>query len=422
MVGGAARLLAGTVLAIGPLVLAPIARAEQPPLGSIQPDAYKDAPAGIKWGGLLYQASVATGVAWDSNIFSSRENVVADRIEFIRPGLTISTLDPNYKFTFQASLDQLIYERETEESRTDAQGSLRGTVRLQNDTALDVAFRAARVHDSRSLQRRDIPDDAAEPVLHNDYAASISLRRDFNPLLSTTTISYESNDYYNVRSNAGPSINLQYLDRDMLTVTQNTDMRLSHRLMLFSRQAIASSVYRDVPGTEPRDSTKYTLVNGIEVGFTPLIKGRFAFHFAEESFASPIYSAEPEMIYGADVTWSPRRNIRLSANFARDFGGINFDFDSVGGRRTRAGLGIEYDITRQLLFRASFRYQHANEGGIIATDKRVEDTFQYKVSFGYQANRYWNLFLDYAYEARESRDYFSEFDRHVVQVGATARF
>jgi hypothetical protein len=122
------------------------------------------------------------------------------------------------------------------------------------------------------------------------------------------------------------------------------------------------------------------------------------------------------------VTWSPLRYLRLSANFARDFGGINFDFDSSGGRRTRAGLAMEYDISRRLLFRASVRFQHANEAGIASGDNRIEDTYQYKVSLGYQLNRYWNLSLDYAYEAREAKDYFSEFDRHVVQVGATARF
>jgi hypothetical protein len=241
-------------------------------------------------------------------------------------------------------------------------------------------------------------------------------------MVSTTTVSYENNDYFNVRSNAGPSINLQFLDRDVLTGTHNLDLKLSHRLTLFSRQAVTGSIYREVPGIEPRDSVKYTLVNGIEVAFTPLIKGRFSFHYAQEHFSSSAYEAEPERIYSAEVIWSPRRNLRLLASFARDFGGINFDFDSAGGQRTRAGFGIEYDISRQLLFRGSFRYQHANEAGVIATDTRVEDTYQVKASLGYQANRYWNLFLDYAYEAREARNYFDEFDRHVIQAGATARF
>jgi len=422
MVGGAARLLAGTFLATGLLVCTPAARGEAPPLSSVQADNYPDAPAGIRYGNLLYHASVESGVAWDTNIFSSKDNVVADRITFIRPGLTISTLDPNYKFSFRASLDQLEYERTDTESRTDAQAALAGTVRLRNDTAIDIAVRAARVHDDRSIQHRDIPEDAAEPVLHNDYAASIALRHDFHPLVSTASVAYESIDYFDVRSNAGPKINLQFLDRDVLTGTHNVDLQLSHRLTLFSRQAVASSIYREVPGIAPRDSVKYTLVNGIEVAFTPLIKGRFSFHYAQEHFSSSAYEAEPERIYSADLTWSPRRNLRLLANFARDFGGINFDFDSAGGQRTRVGFGVEYDISRQLLFRASFRYQHANEAGVIAADTRVEDTYQVKASLGYQANRYWNLFLDYAYEAREARNYFDEFDRHVIQAGATTRF
>jgi hypothetical protein len=101
MAGRAARLLAGTVLAIGPIVSAPAVRAESPPLSSVKPDSYPDMPAGIRYGNLLYHASVASGFAWDSNIFSSRENVIGDRITFIQPGLTISTLDPNRKFTVE---------------------------------------------------------------------------------------------------------------------------------------------------------------------------------------------------------------------------------------------------------------------------------------------------------------------------------
>ena len=422
MAGRAARLLAGAVLAIGPIVSGPAVRAESPPLSSVKPDSYPDNPAGIRYGNFLFHASVASGFAWDSNIFSSKDGVIADRITFVRPGLTISTLDPDRKFTFQTSLQHLEYEKATDESRTDAQASLAGTVRLQRDTWVDIALRAGRVHDDRSLQHRDIPDDAAEPVLHNDYGASIALRRDFNPMISTTTISYENNDYFNVRSNAGPSINLQFLDRDVFTASHNLDLRLSHRLSLFSRQAVTSSIYRKVGGVDPRDSVKYTLVNGIEVAFTPLIKGRFSFHYAKEQFDSPAYNAEPERIYSADVTWSPRRHIRLTASFARDFGGINFDFDAAGGHRTRAGLGLEYDISRRLLFRTSFHYQHANEAGIAAAGSRVEDTYQYKASLGYQANRYWNLSLDYAYEARRALDYFAEFDRQVIQASATARF
>jgi len=422
MAGRAARLLAGAVLAIGPIVSGPGVRAESPPLSSVKPDSYPDAPAGLRYGNLLYHASLVSGFAWDSNIYASKADVIGDRIAFIRPGLTISTLDPNRKFTFQASLQHLEYDKVTDETRTDAQASLTGTVRLQRDTWVDVALRADHVHDDRSLQHRDIPDDAAEPVLHNDYAASIALRRDFHPLVSTTAFSFVSNDYFNVRANAGPDINLQHLDRDVYTASHNIDLRLSHRLSLFSRQAVTASVYRKVTGVAPRDSVKLTLVNGIEVAFTPLIKARFSFHYAKEEFDSPAYEAEPERIYSAQVTWSPRRHIRLTASFARDFGGINFDFDAAGGQRTRAGLGLEYDISRQLLFRASFRYQHANEAGITAASNRIEDTYEYKASLGYQANRYWNLSLDYAYEARRALDYFAEFDRHVIQAAATARF
>jgi hypothetical protein len=214
MVGGAGRLLA-VCLATGVLVAAHGARGEGPPLRSIEPEAYSDQPAGIRYGSLLYHASLLSGMAWDSNIFSSKTNVVADRILFVRPGLTVSTLDPNYKFTFRTSIQHLDYEVSPADSRTDALAEMRGTIRVQRDSEIGVGLTAAHLTDPRSsVLRRDLPQDAAEPIAHNQYSAWVALRRDFNPAVSTTTVTVVNDDYYNVRSNAGTTINLQYLDRD----------------------------------------------------------------------------------------------------------------------------------------------------------------------------------------------------------------
>ena len=422
MVGGAGRLLAGAYLATALLVAAQGARGESPPLKSVEPEAYTDQPAGIKYGQLLYHASLVSGTVWDSNIFSSKENVVADRILFIRPGLTVSTLDPNYKFTLRTSIEHLDYEVSPSESRTDAKADLRGTIRVQRDSDVNVGLTAARVTEPRSIQRRDLPEDAAEPVVHNQYAAWVGLRKIFNPVASTTTVTVENDNYFNVRSNSGTSINLQYLDRDVARLSQETELRLSHRLLLFSRQRVSMSTFRNEPGFIQRDSVKFETVNGIEVVFTPLVKGKFSFHFGEEHFWASVIQSDPERIYSAELSWSPHRNVRIKTGFSRDFGGVSFDLDSVGGRRTRADIALEYDITRQLFFRASFAHLHANEASIISGAGRLENTYTYKASLGYELTRFWSLYLDYSYEQRDANISTKEFERQIIQTGVVARF
>ena len=422
MVGGAGRLLAGVCLATGLLVVAHGARGESPPLRSIEPEAYSDQPAGIRYGSLLYHASLVSGMVWDSNIFASKENVVADRIFYFRPGLTVSTLDPNYKFTLRTTLDHLDHEVSPSESRTDAKADLRGTIRMQRDSELLVGLVAARVTEPRSVQRRDLPEDAAEPVLHNQYSAWVGLRRIYNPVVSTTTVAVDNDNYFNVRSNAGTSINLQYLDRDAGKITQETDLRLSHRLLLFSRQRATMTTYRNEPGFIQRDSIKFETVNGIEVGFTPLVKGRFSFHFAEEHFWANVVESDPERIYSGELAWWPLRNLRIKTSLARDFGGVSFDLDSVGGRRTRADIVLEYDITRQLFFRAGFAHLHANESSIRSGAGRIENTYVFKASLGYEVSRFWSVYLDYAYEQREANFSINEFERQIIQTGIVTRF
>jgi hypothetical protein len=422
MVGGVGKLLAGVCLAIGLLVAARGARGESPPLRSIEPETYSDQPAGIRYGMLLYHASLVSGTVWDSNIFSNKENVVADRILFIRPGLTVSTLDPNYKFTFRASVDHLDYEVSPSENRTSAKADLRGSIRVQRDQEILVGLTAARVAEPRSTLRRDLPEDAAEPVVHNQYSAWVGLRRIFNPVTSTTTMTVETDNYFNVRSNSGTSIDLQYLNHDTAKLSQETELRLSHRLLLFSVQRVNMSTYRNEPGFIQRDSVKFETVNGIEVAFTPLVKGRFSFHFGEEHFRASAIQSDPELIYRAELSWSPQRNVRIKAGFTRDFGGVSFDLDSTGGRRTRADVALEYDITRQLFFRAGFAYLHANESGIISGGGRLEDTYAYKASLGYELTRFWSLYLDYSFDQRNANFSINEFERQVIQTGVIARF
>jgi hypothetical protein len=415
------NLLAGMVLA-GLLVAAQTARGEGPPLRTIDLQAFPDQPAGVKYGALVYNASLMSGMVWDSNIFSSKEHIIADRIQFVRPGLTVSTLDPNYKFVLRTSLDHLDYDLSPSENRTDAKAELRGTVRVQRDREIDVGAIAARLNEPRSVQRRDLPEDAASPVAHNQYSAWIGLRRIYNPLVWTTLVTVENDNYFNVRSNSGGTINLQYLDRDAVRVTETFDVRLSHRLALFSAQRLISSVYRNEPGFIQRDSVKFETLNGIEVTFTPLIKGRFSFQFGEEHFWATAIESEPELTYRGELAWLPRRNIRITAGLARDFGGVNFDLDSNAGRRTRADIVLDYEITRQLFFRSSFGYLHANEASIITGAGRLENTYLYKVSLGYELTRFWMLYLDYAYERRDALSESDEFQRQIIQTGVVARF
>ena len=183
---------------------------------------------------------------------------------------------------------------------------------------IDVGLVAARITDPRSsILRRDLPLNAAEPVVHNQYSAWVALRRNFNPLVSTTTLTVLNDDYYNVQSIGGTPINLQYLDRDVARLTQETDLRLSHRLLLFSRERVSMSTYRNVQGFIQDDSVKFETVNGIEVGFTPLITGRFSFHFGEEHFWANTIQSDPERIYRAELLWSPARNMQTEGGRSR---------------------------------------------------------------------------------------------------------
>lgn len=418
----AIRVLAGAVLLVGLLITGEQAVAQTPPIASIEPSSFSDQPAAIRYGGLLYQASLKSGFIWDSNLFLSQNDRVSDRIAYVRPGLTVSTLDPNYKFTFRGEIDRLEYDRNEAENRSDFRGEVNGTIRVRRDTEIDVSTFAGHIHELRSALRRDLPDDIGEPVPINRYIGRVALRQYFYPLISTTFVSFENDNYFNVRSNTGGIINLQASDADVWTVGHEAEFRLSPRLSFFSRQRVINSDFRDVGVTNPRDSTRFETVNGIEVALTRLISTNLAFRYGKEDFVTDVFRADPERAYLAGLTWSPRRYLRFRTSFAREFGGFSFEQDIGGGRRTRATFDAEYDISRRLLFRGGVAYLHGNEASVIAGGQRIEDSYAYRASLSFQLNRYWSLYSDYMFEQRNSTLDLDSYDRHIIQGGVIARF
>ena len=55
-------------------------------------------------------------------------------------------------------------------------------------------------------------------------------------------------------------------------------------------------------------------------------------------------------------------------------------------------------------------------------NERLENTYFYKASLGYEITRYWVWYLDYAYERRDANIEPNEFDRQIIQSGLIARF
>ena len=97
------------------------ARGEAPPLRSIEPEAYSDQPAGIRYGSLIYHASLSErdGLGFQ-HLRQQGECGRRPHPVILRPGLTVSTLDPNYKFTLRTNIDHLEYDVSPSENRTDA--------------------------------------------------------------------------------------------------------------------------------------------------------------------------------------------------------------------------------------------------------------------------------------------------------------
>ena len=68
------------------------------------------------------------------------------------------------------------------------------------------------------------------------------------------------------------------------------------------------------------------------------------------------------------------------------------------------------------------RKDSANEASIRSGAGRLENTYAFKASLGYELSRFWSVYLDYAYEQREANFSINEFERQIIQTGIVTRF
>lgn len=416
-----ARKFSWVAVVVGLVGSAPFAAADPLPLTPIAPDVGLEPSLGIRYGGLIYRPTIATGIINDSNILYSNTNAARDWVFFVRPGLSIATTDPNYRFVLRTDIEHLEYRESDADSRTNATATLDGTVRAARDLEFDVGASARHANDQRTATRRDLPTNLAEPAPHDAYSSRLAMRSFFRPVISTLAVDYATDSYSSVRSVTGSIVDLRFLDRDMLTVSHKTEVPFSQRFRFVNRVAWIETDYRNVPLVVPRDSSKVEVSNGVEVVFSPVLRGDFTFLYGKSDFTSPLIVADPENFYTLNLIWQPRSYFTLRFNAAREFGGVNFEQDFGAGRRTRLGVTMDYGITRRLTWRAGFNYVHANGDNLLGAT-RVEDQYVYNTSLGYAVNDRVSLFLDYNLENYNSTISAEQYDRQVIQAGVIARY
>ena len=200
----------------------------------------------------------------------------------LRPGLTVSTLDPNYKFTFRANLAAArLRGLAVRQPHWTVWRTCTATFACNETRLLDVGLVAARITEPRSsILRRDLPENAAEPVLHNQYSAWVGLRRNFNPVVSTTTVTVLQRRLLQCpvhRRHAASTCSISTATWPGLPRRPTCGSRIA--CCCSAGERVSMNTYRNVQGFIQDNSIKFETVNGIEVGFTPLINGQILLSF-----------------------------------------------------------------------------------------------------------------------------------------------
>jgi hypothetical protein len=178
---------------------------------------------------------------------------------------------------------------------------------------------------------------------------------------------------------------------------------------------------RRIVGVEEGDSQDFETLSlrvGSEVDFARLVSGEFSLGVEQRYADAADEDDELGFSFDGDLDWivTPRTTVNFSGSqgFEPATGG-----DAGGSTlRTRVGLDLSYDLTRQVALGGNFRYLRDDRGD----EGRTDDDIAAGLSTSYTINRFAVLSASYEFRRRTSTDDDREFDRNRVLLTLTGRY
>jgi hypothetical protein len=91
-------------------------------------------PAGVRLGSFLFYPSLTTAPFYDSNIFATSRNAIADSGIIMSPRLTAASQFSRHALDVEIGADRFRHRRQRSEDRTDLFASAKGRLDIRRDT------------------------------------------------------------------------------------------------------------------------------------------------------------------------------------------------------------------------------------------------------------------------------------------------
>ncbi len=401
------------VLVAGAAVLAPLATAAQdvrnvPVQNRARPD-YD--PLGIRARAFLIYPEIATGVAYDDNIFSTNDDEDDDVIFTVRPEITALSQWSRHQLNVSAFGDFGFYGSHQDSNYQDFGVGLGGRLdALRNSrTSIQTAF--ARLHEDSEEADAQGNEDVTQY-----YRTSVNLnhRHEFTRIYVQPIARFLRLDY----DNAG-DIDNSDRDRNEYSLGLRTGYALSPRITPFVELIGSAREYDETPGLD-RNSTGFDALIGTTIDFTGVIFGEVSAGYTRREYDDNDLENVDGFAGNAGVTWNvtPLTSVIFDGQAGIDETTVVYQGDTATANNY-AGLGINvfHELRRNIILNVNGEYVRDDYEGTGRTD----NTYTAGAGVSYLINRRFSLDATYDFSHRQSDDGNAEFDRNIFRLGLVAK-
>jgi hypothetical protein len=404
LVVGAAVLLAGT----STTVIAQELRRGASVLDRPKPELD---PLGVRAGGFLIFPKVELGTTYDDNVFATENNKQGDFIFQVLPTIVAQSDFSRHQLRFSAGADVGRYADNTSENFVDYFVTGSGRYDITGDASVSTNLAYRKLHEDRGDP--DSPTTASEPIKFTRTNAELAYQQRFNRVVGRIGIGAENENYDDVSSLIGRTLDQDDRDRWAYSATGQVGYDLYPGYQPFLRFTYTRTEYQE--GIVKPNSDNYEAVVGTSLDLTNLLTGEVFIGYLARSYDESAYSNFSGLAYGLKLDYAVTQLTSITGNISR---GVEEGFSGTPNPRDRTTfqLGVNHELLRNLVLSGLAEYQMDD----YQNTSQQEDFYLIQAGATYNINR--NLYLrgTYSYSTRDSNIPGNDYERNLflLRIGA----
>jgi hypothetical protein len=369
---------------------------------------------GIRAGDWMFDPSVTAGTLFDSNVYSTPNNVQSDIAARVGAALNARSLWERHGLNLQLWAQSLMYAHHPGLNEDDASLRAMGHYDIDHATQILGTFQVAYLHDQ--VGTLTSPTNAIEPTPYGYLSGDVALRREFGRFTASVGTRTDGYDYGSVRAKDGSIIDQSSRDGAITTAYSRIDYAFSDKSAVFTSYEHNWRNLRGTP-TQSLSSTGDRMLAGIDIEISRLIRGEFAAGYQSQRFDAASIGTIEGPAYRAIVTWSPLRTVDVHFNYEQIVTEAS-DTSVTGIFAKAAKAGVDYEFRPNVILSTEASYERDRFFG----EPRIDNVYGVDTQVKYLLNRITSLSLHYRYTKRDSNIAADSFNKHEIALGVTAKF